>query len=1170
MDRSDAKACYRTLSSSRDSEPLVVVASSAGVENLRLLDFQLICAEFTMTQRNAFDGPGARHPWTLATRGRARRLQVRWLLTLLVRPMIVMVPCAADDPVSSDCENQVGPKPMLKQLFSSLAPILTCLLTAPLHAGDWPQFRYDAGRTAASPHELPAELELRWSRTLPAPRPAFPHELRLGYDATYEPVVLGCTMFVPSMVTDSLTALDTDTGSERWRFFAEGPVRFAPVAWKDNVYFAADDGYLYCVDVGDGSLRWKFRGLPAGRNDRKVIGHGRLVSLFPARGGPVLADKVVYFAAGLWPTEGVFVHAVDAETGEALWSNTDSDRIPKSNWDHGIGFHSGLTPQGYLAIVDDRLVVPCGTQLPAFLDPVTGKLHKYTMGWGGRNGLPKGCWLVAGVGKYLSHGGDLYDITRPSDERFADAKPGSFNYKPLLYPGGWSRLDVERANQRELDSFRQPVMTPETLYESDGGIVARDLTEVALEEIAAADRPAHRKEDTYHDTLGGVFRQLWKLPLKLRVHIKAGSRLYVGGPGIVEAIETAEQEPRGVWRAEIEGKPQTMLAADEKLFVVTAEGNLLAFSAPQPGEAATHALTGAPEPDADPWTERAADILAAAGVDDGYALVLGIDRGRLVEELARQSDLHVIAVDEDPNKAAALRTRLHAAGLYGTRASVLVGDPVTYSFSPYLASLVVTEDPDCVEQADDRALAEAVFHTLRPYGGVACAWGSLADRRRIEELVQDLPLPGATVRTAGGFVLLARPGPLPGAADWSHAEANAACTGASDDAHIRAPLSLLWFDAARRWHKYPGQNQVRVVDGRVLLLEEGVLRASDVYTGRKLWETEVPLGAKPLADPLARAAVRYARHRQWGPPKSLAPNAQFVAVKDAIYLSDGTTCLVFDPATGKPAGQIDLPEDLDAPWANLRVQGGFLLGSSGRWIVCVERRTGELQWRFEASRASLGLAVGQDKVFCAELAEPRHGEDSAHEGRTIALSIATGKPLWQRPGGARLRYSPALDVLVTPAGFYRGSDGEPLLQQADGPRARFVVLGKGLPEAGLPGFIAGTKLLTGDEQTLIVYKIPSGEQLGEPVTWVRRGCTGTRASTHLLTTRYCGNSAWIDLDSGEITPLLGVRPGCSVNNNLYPADGVLNVPNLTAGCTCNYAPVSIGCVPTAALERGDR
>jgi len=150
----------------------------------------------------------------------------------------------------------------MRQLFHLVLLIVVCLLPAQVRAADWPQFRYDAGRTAASSHELPSNLQLSWTRALPAPRPAFPHEIRLAYDASYEPVVLGRTMFVPSMVTDSVTALDTETGNERWRFFAEGPVRFAPVASKDKVYFVSDDGYLYCLDANDGALRWKFRGLP--------------------------------------------------------------------------------------------------------------------------------------------------------------------------------------------------------------------------------------------------------------------------------------------------------------------------------------------------------------------------------------------------------------------------------------------------------------------------------------------------------------------------------------------------------------------------------------------------------------------------------------------------------------------------------------------------------------------------------------------------------------------------------------------------------------------------------------------------------------------------------------------------------------------------------------------
>ena len=75
------------------------------------------------------------------------------------------------------------------------------------------------------------------------------------------------------------------------------------------------------------------------------------------------------------------------------------------------------------------------------------------------------------------------------------------------------------------------------------------------------------------------------------------------------------------------------------------------------------------------------------------------------------------------------------------------------------------------------------------------------------------------------------------------------------------------------------------------------------------------------------------------------------------------------------------------------------------------------------------------KVFCAELADPQRGEDETRDGSIFALNLATGERVWQRAGGARLRYSPSLDLVVTPTGFYRGSDGEPL-PQASGAAAR--------------------------------------------------------------------------------------------------------------------------------------
>ena len=66
------------------------------------------------------------------------------------------------------------------------AALLVIVFVNPLLGGDWPMWRHDAGRTAASPEELPAELHLQWERELPPPRPAFPGEVRLRYDATFD------------------------------------------------------------------------------------------------------------------------------------------------------------------------------------------------------------------------------------------------------------------------------------------------------------------------------------------------------------------------------------------------------------------------------------------------------------------------------------------------------------------------------------------------------------------------------------------------------------------------------------------------------------------------------------------------------------------------------------------------------------------------------------------------------------------------------------------------------------------------------------------------------------------------------------------------------------------------------------------------------------------------
>ena len=58
-------------------------------------------------------------------------------------------------------------------------------------------------------------------------------------------------------------AVDAVSGSEVWRFDAEGSIASSPVVVDDAVYFTDRDGYLYALNAATGQELWRFRGLGA-------------------------------------------------------------------------------------------------------------------------------------------------------------------------------------------------------------------------------------------------------------------------------------------------------------------------------------------------------------------------------------------------------------------------------------------------------------------------------------------------------------------------------------------------------------------------------------------------------------------------------------------------------------------------------------------------------------------------------------------------------------------------------------------------------------------------------------------------------------------------------------------------------------------------------------------
>ncbi|MFT5470895.1 MAG: outer membrane protein assembly factor BamB, partial [Verrucomicrobiales bacterium] len=258
--------------------------------------------------------------------------------------------------------------------FGILTLFLAAAALSQVHSADWPMWRFDAGRTAANTQQLPENLDLIWERELPPLEPAY-RDARLQFDRGYEPIVLGKRLFVGSNLDDSVTAFDTDSGEQLWKFQTGGPVRFAPVGGQGRVIFGSDDGIVYCVQASSGELVWQFKAVPS---NRRLIGNSRLISVWPVRGGPVLQDDRVYFAAGVWPLEGVFVYCLDATNGERIWLN-DSTSYIYGPHPHNTEAYGGLAPQGYLLVDVEDLVVPSSSAYPARFDLETGKLKEFEL-----------------------------------------------------------------------------------------------------------------------------------------------------------------------------------------------------------------------------------------------------------------------------------------------------------------------------------------------------------------------------------------------------------------------------------------------------------------------------------------------------------------------------------------------------------------------------------------------------------------------------------------------------------------------------------------------------------------------------------------------------------------------------------------------------------------------
>jgi len=1016
--------------------------------------------------------------------------------------------------------------------------VIIGVLLSPGYAADWPMWRFDAGRTAASPQELPAELYLQWTRELRRPQSAWPESQdKLQFDASYEPVVMGQTIFVGSMVADSMTAYETETGREKWRFYADGPIRFAPVAYQGKLYFASDDGYIYCLNARDGELLWKFLGGP---DVNKVIGNDRLVSMWPARGAPVLYEGKIYFSASIWPFMGIFIYALDAESGDIVWSNSGSGSMFTLQ-PHNSPAFAGVAPQGYMAAEQNKLLIPGGRSAPACYNRHTGEFE-YFWAHGRGYGYQVSVWQ-----QWFFNAGIIHDLT----------------------------------DGRGISGARASVMT------KDQGVIALDKEGNLI--AYTPDKDAKKAKG------------LWKIDVKSaanieKIHIKAGNRVYGSGPGgLIAAIDIPtplDKRPCISWQRQVEGKVWNMLAADDKLFVVTNEGELYCYGSKkiQPRQYPLQSI-------ALPTTARdrqgqVQKIINKTKITEGYCLLLGLGRGSLLSELSRQTNLHIIALDTDSKKIRVWRQKLDDAGLYGTRVALLPGNILSAKIAAYLANLIVSEDIEGAGLADE-AFLEKVYHSLRPYGGTACFEANSQKQQMMKSRILNSRLEKNWITIFDDLFLLHRVGALPESADWTHQYADAANSVISRDKRVKAPLGLLWFGGPSNDKILPRHGHgptPQVAGGRLFIEGQHILRSIDVYTGRLLWEKDLP------------EVGYYYRHTSHHPGANEI-GSNYVSLDDGIYVVYKNKILWLDPATGKTLKEFQLEENDSPNWGYIGVRGDLLVATAsplnitnrrkrnepvkvqdlGQMIrvnddyaaasaklVVMNRKTGEVIWQRDAkySFRHNAIAVSSDKIFCMDGMSPgridvleQSGIKMSEKQAIYALDLRTGTEIWKTTEnifGTWLGYSKEYDVVLQAGSRARdrardeAGKGMVVLQGKDGKE----VWKDFETDYSGPCMLYHDKIITqGWARELLTGKriMRKHPLTGMEVPWSfarHYGCNTAIGSENLLTFRSAA-AGYFDLarDSGTGN-LGGFRSGCT--SNLVPANGVLNAPDYTRTCVCSY------------------
>ena len=180
---------------------------------------------------------------------------------------------------------------------------------------DWPTHRGDAARSGYTKASVPAVLKQAWQADVGG---------RLS-----GVVVAGGRLFVASIDTHTVHALDAGSGKPVWSYTAGGRVDSPPTIWQGRVLFGSADGYVYCLRSSDGELMWRFRAAPV---DWRIGAFEQIESIWPVHGSVLIREGELWCVAGrsMFVDGGLRLLRLDPATGRLIAEKIMDDRDPAS------------------------------------------------------------------------------------------------------------------------------------------------------------------------------------------------------------------------------------------------------------------------------------------------------------------------------------------------------------------------------------------------------------------------------------------------------------------------------------------------------------------------------------------------------------------------------------------------------------------------------------------------------------------------------------------------------------------------------------------------------------------------------------------------------------------------------------------------------------------------